>query len=94
MEPFTSLVHQGTILGTDGQKMSKSKGNTIMPDDYVNKYGSDVFRTYLGFGFAYTDGGPWSDTGLQAIVKFFRRIEFAASEASSDSFIRHLGAHS
>src|SRR5574344_538311 len=82
-EPFTSLVHQGTILGTDGQKMSKSKGNTIMPDDYVNKYGSDVFRTYLGFGFAYTDGGPWSDTGLQAIVKFFRRIAFAASEASA-----------
>ena len=82
-EPFTSLVHQGTILGEDGQKMSKSKGNTVAPDDYISKYGSDVFRTYLGFGFAYIEGGPWSDKGLQAILKFIRRIENAASEASS-----------
>ena len=74
-EPFQSLVHQGVILGSDGQKMSKSKGNTVMPDDYIIKYGSDVFRTYLGFGFSYIDGGPWNDEGLQAIVKFIRRIE-------------------
>ena len=74
-EPFTSLVHQGIILGPDGNRMSKSRGNTISPDDYVNKFGSDVFRTYLAFGFAYTEGGPWSDTGLQAIVKFTNRIE-------------------
>ncbi|MFA5726572.1 MAG: leucine--tRNA ligase [Saccharofermentanaceae bacterium] len=73
--PFTSLVHQGIILGPDGNRMSKSRGNTISPDDYVNKFGSDVFRTYLAFGFAYTEGGPWSDTGLQAIVKFTNRIE-------------------
>jgi len=82
-EPFTSLVHQGVILGSDGTKMSKSRGNTVAPDDYIAKYGSDVFRTYLGFGFAYTEGGPWSDKGLQAISKFIRRIENAASEAAS-----------
>ena len=57
-EPFLSLVHQGTILGPDGNRMSKSRGNTISPDDYINEYGSDIFRMYLGFGFAYTDGGP------------------------------------
>lgn len=74
-EPFKSLVHQGTILGADGQKMSKSRGNTISPDTYVSQYGSDVFRLYLAFGFAYTEGGPWSDDGVRAIAKFVSRIE-------------------
>ena len=74
-EPFRSLIHQGTILGTDGQKMSKSRGNTVSPDDYIKNYGSDVFRLYLGFGFAYTDGGPWSDESLKAIAKFVNRVE-------------------
>lgn len=74
-EPFTSLVHQGTILGPDGNRMSKSKGNTISPDDYVRKYGSDIFRLYLGFGFAYTEGGPWNDDGIKAISRFVSRIE-------------------
>lgn len=73
-EPFQSLIHQGTILGSDGQKMSKSLGNTVMADEYVSKYGSDVFRTYLGFGFSYTEGGPWSDDGILAINKFFQKI--------------------
>ena len=80
-EPFKSLVHQGTILGSDGQKMSKSRGNTISPDDYIQRHGSDVFRMYLGFGFAYTDGGPWNDDGVKAIVKFVSRIENLATEA-------------
>ena len=71
----SSLVHQGTILGSDGQKMSKSRGNTISPDDYISKYGSDAFRLYLGFGFAYTEGGPWSDDGLKAIIRFINRVE-------------------
>ena len=74
-EPFQSLVHQGIILGTDGQKMSKSKGNTVSPDEYIDKYGSDVFRTYLMFGFNYLDGGPWSDSGIVAIKKFYDRVD-------------------
>jgi leucyl-tRNA synthetase len=74
-EPFTSLVHQGTILGPDGTRMSKSKGNTISPDEYINEYGSDVFRLYLAFGFAYTEGGPWSDEGIKAIFRFVNRVE-------------------
>lgn len=82
-EPFRSLVHQGTILGEDGQKMSKSKGNTICPDDYITKYGSDVFRMYLGFGFAYTDGGPWNGDGVKAIAKFVSRVERLVEEAKS-----------
>ncbi|MBN1892112.1 MAG: class I tRNA ligase family protein, partial [Clostridiales bacterium] len=82
-EPFRSLVHQGIILGPDGNRMSKSRGNTVAPDEYVQKYGSDVFRTYLAFGFAYTEGGPWSVGGLQAIVKFTGRIERLIEEIRS-----------
>lgn len=74
-EPFTSLVHQGIILGPDGNRMSKSKGNIISPDDYVRKYGSDVFRLYLMFGFSYSDGGPWNDDGIKAISRFVSRVE-------------------
>lgn len=82
-EPFLSLVHQGTILGPDGNRMSKSKGNTISPDDYIKEYGSDVFRMYLGFGFAYTEGGPWSDDGIKAISRFVGRVERLIESASA-----------
>lgn len=74
-EPFLSLTHQGLILGPDGQKMSKSKGNTINPDDYIKEYGSDVFRMYLMFGFGYTEGGAWSDDGIKSIARFIDRVE-------------------
>jgi leucyl-tRNA synthetase len=74
-EPFKSLVHQGTILGPDGFKMSKSKGNVISPDVYIDEYGSDVFRMYLAFGFAYIEGGPWSDDGIKAMSRFASRVE-------------------
>ena len=88
-EPFLSLVHQGTILGPDGNRMSKSKGNTISPDEYINENGSDVFRMYLAFGFAYTEGGPWSDDGIKAISRFVGRVErlvegLAVTAAQSD----------
>ncbi|MBU5316091.1 leucine--tRNA ligase [Clostridium bornimense] len=74
-EPFTSLKHQGLILGPDGLKMSKSKGNTISPDDYIKEYGADVFRLYLMFGFQYEEGGAWSDEGIKSISKFVERME-------------------
>ncbi|MDI3519478.1 MAG: leucyl-tRNA synthetase [Caldanaerobacter sp.] len=74
-EPFLSLVHQGTILGPDGSRMSKSRGNVISPDDYIKQYGSDVFRLYLMFGFSYSEGGPWSDEGIRAIARFVNRVE-------------------
>ena len=74
-EPFTSLVHQGLILGPDGEKMSKSKGNTVSPDEYVEEYGADVLRGYLMFGFNYVEGGPWSDEGIKSIDKFYQKID-------------------
>ncbi len=73
-EPYPSLVHQGVIFGPDGFRMSKSRGNTVAPDEYVSKYGSDVFRTYLAFGFEYSSGGAWKDSGIEGISSFFRRF--------------------
>ncbi|MHC6181234.1 leucine--tRNA ligase [Clostridium sp. JNZ X4-2] len=74
-EPFLSLRHQGIILGPDGQKMSKSKGNTISPDSCIQQYGSDVFRMYLMFGFDYSEGGAWSEDGIKSMNRFIDRIE-------------------
>ncbi len=74
-EPFKRLVHQGTILGPDGNKMSKSRGNIVSPDEFIEQYGSDVFRMYLMFGFSYTEGGPWNDDGIKSIAKFLDRVE-------------------
>ncbi len=82
-EPFKSLVHQGVILGPDGMRMSKSKGNVIAPDPYVEQFGSDVLRLYLMFGFSYTEGGPWNDDGIKAIIKFLDRIERLATKINA-----------
>ncbi len=82
-EPFTSLVHQGVILGPDGERMSKSRGNVVSPDEYIAKYGSDVFRMYLGFGFSYIEGGPWSDGGIKAVHKYLERVERVVAKISA-----------
>ena len=74
-EPFLSLVHQGTILGPDGFKMSKSRGNVVSPDDSIQKYGADIFRVYLEFCFSYIEGGPWNENGLESVQRFFDRVE-------------------
>ena len=82
-EPFLSLIHQGMILGEDGSKMSKSRGKTITPDEYIQQYGSDVFRMYLEFAFSYTDGGPWNVKGLESIARFVKRIEAMMDKAKT-----------
>lgn len=87
-EPFKSLTHQGIILGPDGNRMSKSRGNVISPDSYVSVTGSDVFRLYLMFGFNYTDGGPWNDDGIKSITKFLDRIEKIADSAFASEPIK------
>ena len=74
-EPFKKLIHQGMILGPDGQKMSKSKGNVINPDDSLKEFGADATRLYLIFGFNYVDGGPWNDDGIKNSYKFLERVE-------------------
>jgi leucyl-tRNA synthetase len=73
-EPMTRLYNQGIILGEDGEKMSKSRGNVIAPDDLVQQYGADVVRGYLMFGFRWEQGGPWSGTGVLGIQRFLERV--------------------
>ncbi len=72
-EPFQRLVHQGLITN-QGAKMSKSKGNVVSPDGFVDRYGSDVFRMYLMFMGPFTDGGDWSDTGIKGIDRYVQRV--------------------
>jgi leucyl-tRNA synthetase len=83
-EPFLSLTHQGMVLGPDHQKMSKSKGNSVSPDNYVEDFGSDTLRLYLCFGFNYIDGGPWDDGGMKAVRKFFERLERLFGEFAAE----------
>lgn len=72
-EPFQRLVHQGVITNK-GAKMSKSRGNVVSPDEFVERYGSDVFRMYLMFMGPFTDGGDWSDRGITGIARFAKRL--------------------
>ncbi|MBE2279452.1 MAG: leucine--tRNA ligase [Ignavibacteriaceae bacterium] len=72
-EPFKRLVHQGTITNM-GAKMSKSKGNIVIPEPFIDKYGSDVFRLYLMFMGPYEMGGDWSDKGITGTERFVQRI--------------------
>lgn len=75
-EPFNERFNRGIILGTDGQKMSKSKGNVLNPDEFVQKYGSDTVRLYLAFIGPYNEPGsyPWSMDGVEAMRRFLDRI--------------------
>jgi leucyl-tRNA synthetase len=72
-EPFKKLVHQGLITN-QGAKMSKSKGNVVSPDEFIDQYGSDVFRMYLMFMGPFTAGGDWNDTGIKGVDRFVQRI--------------------
>ncbi len=73
-EPFYALRHQGVIKGPDGLRMSKSRGNVVNPEEYIEKYGSDAFRCYLMFGFEFEKGGPWSDEGIASLDRFLSRV--------------------
>ena len=72
-EPFLKLVHQGTITNR-GAKMSKSRGNVVNPDAFIDKYGSDTFRMYLMFTGPYEEGGDWNDSGINGIFRFLGRV--------------------
>ena len=73
-EPFTKLRNQGMILGEDNEKMSKSRGNVINPDDLVAEYGADTVRAYLMFIGPWEAGGPWSSTGIEGVARFLNRV--------------------
>ncbi|MBE5997740.1 MAG: leucine--tRNA ligase [Lachnospiraceae bacterium] len=73
-EPYAKRTYQGLILGPDGEKMSKSKGNVIDPVDIVNQYGADTLRTYVLFMGDYGSAAPWSDESVKGCRRFLERV--------------------
>ncbi len=73
-EPYQRRTTQGLILGPDGNKMSKSKGNVVNPDDIVKEYGADTLRTYILFIGDYGMAAPWSENGVKGAKKFLDRV--------------------
>jgi leucyl-tRNA synthetase len=73
-EPFQRLVNQGIILGEDNQKMSKSRGNIVNPDDVIDQYGADAFRCYEMFMGPLEQMKPWSMRGVEGVSRFLARV--------------------
>jgi len=73
-EPMIRLFNQGVILGEDGEKMSKSRGNVVNPDDFVQTMGTDTVRTYLMFIGPWEGGGPWNSRGIEGAQRFLQRV--------------------
>ncbi len=73
-EPYPRLVHQGMVLGENGEKMSKSRGNVINPDQVIAEHGADAMRMYLMFMGPLEDDKPWNTKGIEGITRFLRRL--------------------
>jgi len=73
-EPMLRLFNQGVILGEDGEKMSKSRGNVVNPDTFVATYGADTVRAYLMFIGPWDGGGPWNSRGIEGVHRFLHRV--------------------
>jgi leucyl-tRNA synthetase len=87
-EPFQRLVNQGMILGDDGQKMSKSRGNVVNPDEVVAEYGADALRLYEMFMGPLEHGKPWSMTGVEGVYRFLARVwRLALSEDQEGNWV-------
>lgn len=94
-EPMLQLRNQGMVLGEDHEKMSKSRGNVVAPDDLVKFYGADALRAYLMFFARWEMGAPWSSTGIEGTTRWLRRIwalftEPAGSEKATLEMKRSL----
>lgn len=86
-EPFKKLVHQGMILGEDGEKMSKSRGNVINPDDVVRDYGADTLRLYEMFMGPLERDKPWSTTAIEGVYRFAQRAWRCFVNDETDAFL-------
>jgi leucyl-tRNA synthetase len=82
-EPFTKFRAHGTIV-KDGAKMSKSRGNVVVPDQVIEKWGADAFRTYLMFLGPYEEGGDYQDRGISGVKRFLDRLWSSSLEAQRD----------
>ncbi|HNV00277.1 MAG: leucine--tRNA ligase [Verrucomicrobia bacterium] len=92
-EPFYRLVNQGLILGEDGQKMSKSRGNVVNPDAILDEYGADAFRLYEMFMGPLQDSKPWSTKGVEGVYRFLGRVwRLFIDERSETEFEQNCAA--
>ena len=73
-EPFLRLFNQGQVLGADGERMSKSRGNVEDPDELIARYGADTVRLFLMFMGPWDQGGPWNATGIGGVHRFLNRV--------------------
>ncbi|MFL6289874.1 MAG: leucine--tRNA ligase [Thermoanaerobaculia bacterium] len=93
-EPMLKLRNQGIILGEDSEKMSKSRGNVVAPDELVDRYGADTVRAYLMFFARWDMGGPWNSRGIEGTSRWLRRVwalfteEGEGGEASQETIDR------
>ncbi|HEU5423164.1 MAG TPA: leucine--tRNA ligase [Nitrolancea sp.] len=83
-EPFVRLANQGIILGENSEKMSKSRGNVVDPDDLVSQLGADVVRMYLMFIGPWDQGGPWNSRGIAGVERFVRRVWSLVQETADN----------
>jgi leucyl-tRNA synthetase len=81
-EPMLQLRNQGMVLGEDHEKMSKSRGNVVPPDELVNRYGADTVRAYLMFFARWDLGTDWNSSGIEGTVRWLRRVWNAVTESS------------
>ena len=84
-EPMLQLRNQGQILGPDGHRMSKSRGNVIDPDEQVAAYGADTVRAYLMFGYRWAEGGPWSSENIHGVVRWLHRVWDLVHRTAADA---------
>lgn len=97
-EPYKKRSAQGLILGSDGEKMSKSRGNTVNPDDVVKEYGADTLRTFIAFIGDYGQPAPWSEDGIRGAWRFLNRVwnlgdmvKDEKSDINMDALIKKVG---
>ncbi|MGI6103091.1 MAG: leucine--tRNA ligase [Patescibacteria group bacterium] len=83
-EPFAALRNQGLILGSDGQKMSKSKGNVVNPDDVVTRFGADTLRAYEMFMGPFEDAKPWNTESMMGVRRWLERVWRLQGRVSKD----------
>lgn len=84
-EPVRKLFNQGIILGPDGNRMSKSRGNVVNPQEYVDRYGSDALRCYLMFIGPWNEGGPWDGGGIGGVSRWLRRTASLITDAEAST---------
>ncbi|MGH2452733.1 MAG: leucine--tRNA ligase [bacterium] len=83
-EPMLRLYNQGIVLGPDGARMSKSRGNVVDPDEQVARYGVDTFRAYLMFMRPWSEGGPWDTQGIEGVHRWLHRVWAVATIPAAD----------